>query len=251
MLYVFCGNKEFWVDLNYDIILSIYQISFYGNIINKENGKILKGHIDKKGYVQVMLKTVEKRIKKYRIHVLVANTFLKFQKSEINNTVNHKNVKSKKDKINNNVNNLKWVSNAANNKHAKENGLIHKGEECHNSIFSNKEIHKICQMLQHEYSYSEIIKELKLNDNKNIRASLYRIRKRISWAHISKNYFWNDSYSSNGKRKLKSYKKINEMKELILRNYSFNDICRILLIRNNSNNRDIYRNIKDGNAYID
>lgn len=45
-----------WVDLDYDIIQPIYKISTDGRIKNKLNGKILKGHVDKKGYIQVMLK---------------------------------------------------------------------------------------------------------------------------------------------------------------------------------------------------
>lgn len=94
-----------------------YKISNLGRIINSKTNKELKCNINKNGYRYVQLSTNGKR-RTYRIHRLVADTFLE---NPYNLPyVNHKDG----NKLNNNVDNLEWISARDNNIHARENGLI-------------------------------------------------------------------------------------------------------------------------------
>ena len=137
MLRVF--EDEHWEDIeNYE---GIYQVSNYGRVkslsrkisngtgfyISKE--KILSGHINSKGYIQVELKG-----KPVLVHRLVAKVFI----PNIDNKpqVNH----IDGDKINNRVENLEWCTNSENQIHAYKNGLnIHSGK-------SGRPKKKVCQI---------------------------------------------------------------------------------------------------------
>jgi len=92
--------NESWIKLN-----EIYSISSRGNF--KKNNKLLKGHINKKGYTKVYFNK-----KLISLHRLVALTFI----PNPNNypQVNHKNgIKS-----DNRVENLEWCNNSMNQIHA-------------------------------------------------------------------------------------------------------------------------------------
>lgn len=99
-----------------------YEVSNFGNvrsldrvIKSKHNGTTLrKGRIlipfyeEKKRYYQISL-TKDRKVKKYRVHRLVAVAFLE---NPFNYTdVNHKD----EDKTNNNVDNLEWCTRKYNN----------------------------------------------------------------------------------------------------------------------------------------
>lgn len=87
-----------------------YAVSNFGNVKNITTGKILKG-IDKgNGYLEVGIYR-DKKLKKVKIHQLVANNFLK--KTAISEMINHINGI----KIDNRVENLEWVTNRENSCH--------------------------------------------------------------------------------------------------------------------------------------
>ena len=94
-----------------------YEISNVGTIINSKTGNKLRINVNNNGYKYVQLSTNGKR-RTYRIHRLVAETFLKNE----NNLpyINHKDG----NKLNNDVKNLEWVTARENNIHARETGLI-------------------------------------------------------------------------------------------------------------------------------
>lgn len=100
-----------WKDLlGYE---GIYRISNYGDILSIKTNKILKTHINKKGYVGVCL-TKDKKEKYNTIHRLVALTFLgnkpHLQVNHINGIKND-----------NFVDNLEWCSPSENLKHSYHN----------------------------------------------------------------------------------------------------------------------------------
>ena len=95
--------NEIWKDIpNYE---NIYQVSNLGNIkkIWKAKTTICKPSFDSNGYKQIVL-TKNKKRKSYKVHKLVALTFL----SNFNNyeQINHKD----ENKTNNCVNNLEWCT---------------------------------------------------------------------------------------------------------------------------------------------
>jgi len=115
--------QEIWKDIpNYD---GLYQVSNLGRVkslvgwngkkyIKRE--KILKGGLNKKGYIQCVLSNngIHKTVK---IHRLVALYFIKNNKNKPQ--VNHIDC----DKLNNKATNLEWVTNKENREHACVNGL--------------------------------------------------------------------------------------------------------------------------------
>jgi len=101
---------EIWKDIKN---IQGYQISNHGRIKNKNTSRILKPWLHDGRYYRIKL-----RKKAYRIHRLVAETFIDnpSDKSE----VNHING----DKLDNRADNLEWVTPEENAAHAIENKLI-------------------------------------------------------------------------------------------------------------------------------
>lgn len=84
-----------------------YEISNLGRFRNS-NGRILKLHINSRGYLICNI-SVNAKVSKVKIHRLVAQAFID-NESE---TVNHING----DKLNNNVDNLEWMTAFENKQH--------------------------------------------------------------------------------------------------------------------------------------
>lgn len=115
---IYYNNEEIWKDIyfvengvEYDY-RGLYQVSTHGNIKSLyQNGKerILKLDKNEKGYLRTNLYKNGK-IKKFRVHRLVAHMFLTDSYFE-NAQVNHKD----ENKENNHVSNLEWCDNKYNN----------------------------------------------------------------------------------------------------------------------------------------
>ena len=86
----------------------LYEVSNTGNVKSLIKNNIIKGFINKKGYIQVSL-SKNGIIKKFSVHRLVAQAFL--QNPYNLPQVNHRD----EDKINNNVDNLEWCDAKYNN----------------------------------------------------------------------------------------------------------------------------------------
>jgi len=96
------------VKTNGDIDFSHYKINKNGDIINNKNIIIIPS--TNKNYKCINL-SVNKQIKSFKIHRLVALTFLDKQKNK--NIVNHLDNNS----LNNHVSNLEWTTNKGNSEH--------------------------------------------------------------------------------------------------------------------------------------
>ena len=123
------GYKDKYQVSNYGRIKSLSRKIFNGtgSYISKE--KILKGHVNTNGYIQVELQS-----KPLLVHRLVAEAFIENpnNKPQINHIDG--------DKTNNIVNNLEWVTNGENQIHAYKNGLSKRSKE------AGKEPKKVCQI---------------------------------------------------------------------------------------------------------
>lgn len=161
-----------------------FLISSFGRIFSlnykkqKGNVKELKTIIDKDGYyiIPINYQGVKKL---YKVHRLVALTFIKNNKNKPE--VNH----IDGDKSNNKVMNLEWCTTQENIIHAHTTGLAKsKGEYNSQNVYSEKQIIKVCELLsENNMSMREISKFTDVG---------YSVVNSIlhgkSWNHISANY---------------------------------------------------------------
>jgi hypothetical protein len=99
-------DTEIWQNIDG---YSNYEVSSFGNVRNKNTGRILKAS-SIGGYCSVGLSNIKFQ-KTYSVHQLVAKAFI--PNPENKPQVNHKD----KNGLNNNINNLEWVSNKENSIH--------------------------------------------------------------------------------------------------------------------------------------
>lgn len=102
-----------------------YEVSNYGNVRNLKTGYVMKKRHTYDGYVKVTL-TVNYKAKDFRVHRLVAETFIPNEHNK--ETVNH--IDGNKD--NNNVNNLEWADRHEQLEHAYKLGLKKPDRGCDN-----------------------------------------------------------------------------------------------------------------------
>lgn len=95
---------EFWMDLPEEFMLSRYQISNTGKVRNKNTDYLFTRRLNESGYVVVNLKMDNDINRYFRVHILVANTFL--ENPENKPTVDH----IDRVRHNNNVNNLRFAT---------------------------------------------------------------------------------------------------------------------------------------------
>lgn len=177
-----------WKDIKIENIRPVYQINEFGEVRNKRTGRKLKPR-EKNGYLEYALVTVDNKYKYIRAHRLVAIHFIpisEYDKME----VNHKDA----DKKNNHVSNLEWVTSEENLDHARKLGLLsYKGSKNPFSKYDENLIENICILLSKGFDYDEIIEKLCLEDTKNIRKLIIKIKNRETWVHISKKYEWDEN----------------------------------------------------------
>lgn len=169
-----------------DDCVTDYYITNFGKVYRFINDKkrYLKLIEDDGGYLMVKLSYTDNKSKNniasIMVNRLVAYAFIKNINPNEFTEVNHKDG----DKHNNHVWNLEWCSHSLNMKHAYENDLHRKGEENILSIYSNKQIMYVCELLEsNKLTRSEI--------SKLTGVAIYTIQnilKHKKWTHISKNY---------------------------------------------------------------
>jgi len=101
----------------------------------KTGGKFLKQRIDTAGYYSVGLWKHGKQ-RAWRVHHLMALTFLEKPKTRKRPEVNHIDGV----KLHNHRSNLEWISSQANKQHAVRLGLRKLGENAHNAILTNDQV---------------------------------------------------------------------------------------------------------------
>ena len=191
-------NNEF--DLNdenivkyiyYNGVKTNYMVSKYGDVlsIRKENIKYLKPYPDKDGYNHVIIR-VDNIPRYVSVHRLVAFAFLENDDPKHKNQVNHKDGNHK----NNCVENLEWCTCLENIHHAWSNNLCEskKCENHPNSVYSNKQIKKVCKMLSKgKYTMKEISEKTKVSYT-----VVKQIKNRVIWRDISKDFDFSNFKSS-------------------------------------------------------
>ena len=195
-------NNEIWKPIEIpNNIKPYYMISDHGRVKNIKTGKILKPYASKSSrccYLYVSLPTYSKNIDtgqtvimKFTVHSLVLSNFTddyeKLWDSRF--IINHKDGNKQNPKLSN----LEWVTYRGNAVHAKETGLTKVGDQCPNSKVTNDTVRRICELLERDIDYKTIAKELNLPWDDYAKSLLVRIRKRIQWTEISKDYNFDSS----------------------------------------------------------
>ena len=170
-----------------------YFVSNYGRVYNIEKKKILKIHESDffkssiETYRHVVIPSSDKKNKKYLLHRLVMFTFVEEDKERpfVNHIDGHPS--------HNYLWNLEWVNAKENFEHALRTGLVNqpKGEDRPNALWTTREIHEICKMMEegHKATYiyhvlAEVLKDPKV-EYERVRTLYKHIRKRTHWTHIS------------------------------------------------------------------
>lgn len=180
--------KEMWKPIEgYE---NYYEVSNYGRIrtvtrfISNSgkngmwyNSRILKFNMDKDGYCTVALQK-ECKVKRFKVHRLVLSTFGNYEEGL---QVNH----IDGDKTNNHLDNLEWVTCSQNIKHAFDIGLkTQVGSNNNCSKLTEKQVTQICDFFKNTtFTNKQIASMFDIKSDETIR----RIRKRMSWTHVTNN----------------------------------------------------------------
>jgi len=185
------GN-ELWTNLVYKDIKPMYEISTYGNIRNRNTKKVLKKSVSEKGYIQIglMVYSKKKSNKTFKLHVLVAHTFLSKPPNFYSEyyTVNHKNG----NKNDNSIYNLEWITFTENIQHSYKLGLNkpRKGSLNGRNKYDEKIIEYVCELMSKNYKNKYIINcvldKFSIQISKHV---IHDIRRKKTWTHISNKYF--------------------------------------------------------------
>ena len=155
-----------------------YEVSSLGRVRNRKTGKIVKGCVGIRGYVQLNIFHGNKRYTR-TVHQLVANAFI----PNPNNLpqVNHKNGI----KTDNSVDNLEWVTSSENIKHAFATGLkTQYGESNPANKYPKNKIIEVCELLQSgKYTCKEIASITGVHPE-----IIGHISRKERWQKISENY---------------------------------------------------------------
>ena len=163
-----------------------YEDRNYGRVYSKDRNKFLSLQTNTSGYDVVNIYGIENdkiKLKRRFVHRLVANEFCDNNDSE-RIYVNH----IDSDRSNNHYTNLEWCTHQENMDHMKLQGYIKRGEDNHNSIFTNEEVHTICKMLEDGFNYRQISEYLGREFTESISSQIGSIRRKITWVHISNLY---------------------------------------------------------------
>lgn len=149
-----------------------YEVNRAGEIRNKTTGKILKGCVNSRGYLNVSLYFEGGRAT-VSVHRAVAEAFLPNKKGLP--FVNHRDL----DKTHNAARNLEWVTEKENSEHAVDNGVMPRGEKNGNSKLTKNDIFHIREMLGAGYTKACIARTHGIS-----RKLVLNIANEKTWKHV-------------------------------------------------------------------
>jgi DNA-binding MarR family transcriptional regulator len=164
-----------------------YEVSSYGRvrsldrmILNKNNkyqkanGRILKGKVNKLGYVEVVLYDKNRKASYPLVHRILTQTFI--SNPDNKPQVNHKNgVKN-----DNRLENLEWSTIKENIKHALETRLTKVGSDRSDSKLTDSQVLEIRELFAtKKYSFSELGRMFNVDGS-----GIGRIVKGLKWKHL-------------------------------------------------------------------
>lgn len=177
-----------------DIRVGWYEVSNLGEVRYKNTGRHLSPFLSK-GYMRIGLMTNDRGQQKFPVHRLVAAAFVD-GKTEERRFVNH----IDGNKCNNRVDNLEWVTASENTVHAIRSGLLKivNGENNGRANTTEKTVRDACELLL--VFHGNVLKTyefmLELGYTDITKGSLYHLRKKSTWVHVTDEYFQLDDFDS-------------------------------------------------------
>lgn len=176
-------------ELKIDGVNKKYTIDTYGNIYDIKEKKYRKPKPNSKGYLKVSF-YVNGKDKKFFVHRLVLMTFNPVDGME-NLQVNH----IDGNKQNNYVGNLEWCTNAENQRHAFQHGLIsRKGTKNSQAKLTEEQVIEIAEMIMSGKTNKEISELFNICSE-----TVSTIRTKRHWKDVLKDYNFPKSKYSNVK----------------------------------------------------
>lgn len=182
-----------------------YVITDQGVILDTVRCRPMAYSVDKDGYYRVDLICEDGKRRHFSVHRLVAWQFCEGYTAECNE-VDHKNENKKF----NFASNLEWVTSAENTRRAAQSGLRNiRGDFNGNSKYSEDYVRQICQRYVDGAMpvdlYNEVYpnQPLRTREQKSFYNFLYRLKQRIAWPDVIKDY----DYSTETSRHDTSLKK--------------------------------------------
>ena len=164
------------------IVPNRYYITNHGTIWSEYIHSYIAVRINSHGYYQTTLRLTNGNSKTITIHRLVCMAFNPHPNMH-NLVVNHKNGI----KTCNYPDNLEWCTYKENTQHAIRTGLMCvSGENSPRAVISNDTVRSICELLEKNVSYYDIIDKLGLPES--IYQTISHIRNRTGWQEVSKDY---------------------------------------------------------------
>jgi len=176
-------------ELKIDGVNKKYTIDTYGNIYDIKEKKYRKPKPNRKGYLKVSF-YVNGKDKRFFVHRLVLMTFNPVDGME-NLQVNH----IDGNKQNNYVGNLEWCTNAENQRHAFQHGLIsRKGTKNSQAKLTEKQVLEIAEMIMDGKTNKEISELFNICSE-----TVSTIRTKRHWKDVLKDYDFPKSKYSHSK----------------------------------------------------
>ena len=165
-----------------------YLVSNYGEIYSTFTNRNLSPYQDKDGHLRVTLRTIDGKMVHFSIHRLVAHEFLEPDPRPDATIINHKNGTP----YYNYYKNLEYCTDLENKEHAKQTGLMVKGEGCHTNRFSEEFVRSICSMFEIGMTPKEVRNFIENNgykdEDKSLYSLVYNLYNKRAWDHITNEY---------------------------------------------------------------
>jgi hypothetical protein len=171
--------KDNFKEITYgDVKKDMYFISPNGQIFSKYINKLMISRLDKDGYLEIGLRTTKNKQRYFKIHQLVALTYIGNPSSSIKDpTVDHIDANI----LNNHYTNLRWIERSINSSIRKNKGV---GESNHQAILKEDDVIQICELLvANQYSLRQIGNMFNVS-----KSTISNIKRNKNWKHITTNY---------------------------------------------------------------
>ena len=216
-----------------NVVNEEYQVSYEGEVRNKITKELLHQKIANKKYHPyhaVYLKQNTGKSEWVLVHQLVATFFVKIPKKYRDN-LDSDLVPDHLDNngLNNHYTNLEWKTRGENTSSAHKHKYIDNvGDKHAGAIITTRQAHEICDLLDDDKTYDEILKIMNLPNTKQYRTLLVRIKNRNAWRSVSDHHIFDEKKIKYTAVQMETIERLDSIKEMIDLGYGNYEIVRAL-----------------------